>query len=137
MKTFRVIPCRREYQMKLRILGKISALIFFGNLSLGLPVGAQQASQSNTRSPQSYDLRREVTLLGTVIKFETASSVPPMGARVLLQTPSGQVEAHLGNARVLEANHFELHAGDNVRIIGEELTYGDGSIFVARIVQKG
>ena len=123
--------------MKLTILGKISALIFFGGLSLGLPVGAQQAAQSNTRLPQSYDLRREVTLLGTVVKFETASSLPPIGAHLLLQTTSGQVDIHLGNARALEANHFEFHTGDKVRVIGEELAYGDGSIFAARIVQRG
>jgi len=44
---------------------------------------------------------------------------------------------HLGNARVLKANHLELNPGDNVRIIGEELAFGDASIFAARIVQKG
>jgi len=123
--------------MKSTILMRTLAFILFGSLSLGLPVGAQQASQFNARLPQSYDPGREVTLLGTVVKFETASSLPPIGAHVLLQTSSGQVDLHLGNARVLEANHFELHAGDNVRIIGEELAYGDGSIFAARIVQKG
>jgi hypothetical protein len=123
--------------MKPRAFPKIPILALLGTLSFCLPVGAQQASQSNPRLPQSYDLRREVTLLGTVVKFETASSLPPIGAHLLLQTTSGQVDIHLGNARLLEANHFELHAGDNVRIIGEELAYGDGSIFAARIVQKG
>ena len=123
--------------MKLTILGKISAFVLFASLSLGLPVGAQQASQFNAGLPQSYDLKREVTLLGTVVKFETASSQPPIGAHLLLQTTSGQVDIHLGNVRVLSANHFELKVGDNVRIIGEELAYGDSSIFAARIVQKG
>lgn len=123
--------------MKPTILGKISALILFGSLSLGLPVSAQQAGQSNARLPQSYDLKREVNLLGSVIKYDAAPSRPPIGAHVLLQTSSGQVDVHLGNARVLKANHLELNPGDNVRIIGEELAFGDGSIFAARIVQKG
>jgi hypothetical protein len=137
MKTFKLVLCRWEYQMKPRAFPKISILALLGTLSFCLPVGAQQASQSNTHLHQSYDPGREVTLLGTVVKFETASSLPPIGAHLLLQTTSGQVDIHLGNARLLEANHFELHAGDNVRIIGEELAYGDGSIFAARIVQKG
>jgi len=123
--------------MKPKAFPKISILALLGTLSFCLPVGAQQASQSNARLHQSYDPGREVTLLGTVVKFETASSLPPIGAHVLLQTSSGQVDVHLGNARVLSANHFELKPGDNARIIGEELAYGDGSIFAARIVQKG
>jgi hypothetical protein len=56
---------------------------------------------------------------------------------LLLQTSSGQVDVHLGNAKVLQANHFELNAGDSVRIIGEDLALGNGTIFAARIVQKG
>lgn len=123
--------------MKSTILGKISALILFGGLSLGLPVSAQQAAQSNARLPQSYDLKREVNLLGSVVKYDSASSLPPIGAHVLLQTSSGQVDVHLGNAGVLKASHLQLNPGDNVRIIGEEVAFGDGSIFAARIVQKG
>jgi hypothetical protein len=38
---------------------------------------------------------------------------------------------------VLQANHFELIPGDHVRIIGEDLAFGNGDIFAARIVQKG
>ena len=123
--------------MKPTILGKISALILLGSLSLSLPVSAQQAGQSNARLLQSYDQKREVNLLGSVIKYDAAPSLPPIGAHVLLQTSSGQVDVHLGNARVLKANHLELNPGDNVRIIGEELAFGDASIFAARIVQKG
>jgi hypothetical protein len=108
-----------------------------GILSLCIPVGAQQATQSSALRFQSYDVKREVNLLGTVVKYDAASSVPPIGSHLLLQTSSGQVDVHLGNAKVLQANHFELNPGDRVRIIGENLAYGDGAIFAARIVQKG
>jgi hypothetical protein len=47
------------------------------------------------------------------------------------------VDVHLGNAKVLQANHLELNPGDHVRIIGEELAFGNVTIFAARIVQKG
>jgi hypothetical protein len=112
-------------------------LILAGALALCFSAAAQQTAPSNAQLLQSYDLRREVSLSGTVIKYETASSVPPMGAHLLLQTSSGQVDVHLGNAKVLQANHFELNAGDSVRIIGEDLALGNGIIFAARIVQKG
>lgn len=123
--------------MKPKILGKSTVFLLAGTLLLCLSASAQQATQSNAQRLQSYDLRREVSLLGTVVKYETASSAPPMGAHLLLQTSSGQVDVHLGNAKVLQANHFELNPGDSVRIIGEDLAFGNGTIFAARIVQKG
>jgi DNA/RNA endonuclease YhcR with UshA esterase domain len=123
--------------MKPTILGKSTVFMLAGTLVLCLSATAQQSTQSNAQRLQSYDLRREVSLLGTVVKYETASSAAPMGAHLLLQTSSGQVDVHLGNAKVLQANHFELNPGDSVRIIGEELAFGGSPIFAARIVQKG
>jgi hypothetical protein len=75
--------------------------------------------------------------VGTVVKYDPASSVAPVGAHVLIQSGSGQVDVHLGNAKVLQASHLELNAGDSVRIIGENLAVGNGTIFAARVVQKG
>ena len=112
-------------------------LMLAGALAICLCAAAQQAAQSSAQRLQSYDLRREVSLLGTVVKYDTASATPPMGAHVLLQTSSGQVDVHLGNAKVLQANHFELHAGDSLRIMGESMATGDGTFFAARILQKG
>jgi hypothetical protein len=108
-----------------------SALVFC------LSAGAQQAKQQGLRKLQSYDASREVQLVGTVVKYDSASSVPPMGAHVTVQTTSGPVDVHLGNARVLSANHFELNAGDSIRVLGEPMAIGDGTYFAARIVQKG
>jgi hypothetical protein len=112
-------------------------LTLLSALALCLSAAAQQTAPSNTQRLQSYDLSREVSLIGTVVKFETASATPPMGAHVLLQTSSDQVDVHLGNSQLLKANHFELNAGDNVRIVGENLAFGDVAIFAARIIQKG
>jgi len=60
-----------------------------------------------------------------------------MGAHVLFQTSSGQIDVHLGDARVLKAAGLELNPGDSVRIVGEPLASGDSTYFAARIVQKG
>jgi len=107
------------------------------SLTLSLSACAQQAMRSDTQLLQTYDANREVSLVGTVVKYENASAVPPMGAHVTVQTGSGQVDVHLGNARVLQASHLELNAGDNVRIVGEPMALGGGTYFAARIVQKG
>ena len=99
--------------------------------------GAQQNAQPVSPSNRAYDIARETVLEGTVLKYTAASTVPPFGAHVLLQTASGPVDVHLASARFLQVNHFSLSAGDSIRVIGENLSYGDGTSFVARIIQKG
>ncbi len=123
--------------MKPTIRSITTILMLASALSFCLSVGAQQSAPPDARRVQSYDLTREVSLIGTVVRYDTASSVPPIGARLTLQMASGQVEVHLGNAKVLQANHLELNPGDSVRIIGEDLAFGSGTVFAARIVQKG
>jgi len=117
--------------------------IRLGMLALGIVLGmsssalAQLAVQPDVEQLRSYSLARESSLLGTVVKFDAASNTPPMGAHVLLETSSGQVDVHLGNPKILQAGHLALHPGDSVRIIGEAIALGDSTYFAARIVQKG
>ncbi len=117
--------------------------IRLGILALGIVLGsslssqAQQATQQDVQQLRSYNVSRESFLLGTVVKFTTASDTPPMGAHVILQTSSGQIDVHLGDARVLKAAGLELNPGDSLRIVGETLALGDSTYFAARIVQKG
>ncbi len=92
-------------------------------------------ADSNT-ALASYDMAREVTLVGTVDAFAASADAPPLGARVSVRTANGIVDAHLGDARLLSANHFTLQSGDSVRIVGESVACGNGTQFVARIVQK-
>jgi hypothetical protein len=114
-----------------------------GLLALGIGLGfcsfanAQEANQADTHQLRTYSVSRESSLLGTVVKFDSASSTLPMGAHLILQTSSGQVDVHLGNAKVLQAAHLELNPGDSVRIAGETLALGDTTYFAARIVGKG
>jgi hypothetical protein len=123
--------------MKLTIRKVAVPLMFASVLAFCLSAAAQQTASSSAQRFDSYTVSREVSLIGTVIKYDAASSTPPIGAHVLLQTSSGQVDVHLGNGKLLEASHLALNAGDNVRIVGENLAYGSGAFFAARIVQKG
>lgn len=123
--------------MKLKIRKVTVPFMFAVALAFCLSAAAQQTASSNTQGFESYTLSREVSLIGTVIKYNAVSATTPIGAHVLLQTASGQVDVHLGNAKLLQASHLELNAGDNVRIVGENLAYGSCAFFAARIVQKG
>ena len=123
--------------MKANIRSKAGALALGIAMGLCTTASAQDTKLPDTQQLRTYNVSREVFLLGTVAKFESASSTLPMGAHVVLQTSSGQVDVHLGNAKVLKAGHLELNPGDSLRIVGEPLALGDSTYFAARIVQKG
>jgi len=123
--------------MKSKIRPPLLLFMLTGSLTLCLSLDAQQGMPSDARLLRTYNANREISLVGTVVRYETASENPPMGAHVTIQTASGQLDVHLGNAKVLEANHLALNAGDNLRIIGEPMALGEGTYFAARIVQKG
>ena len=108
-----------------------------GALLLSASAAAQQKTQSAPQQMRAYEVSREVSVQGTVVSFTENSSTPPLGPHVVIQTASGPVDVHLGNARLLTANHFSLAAGDSVRVIGENVAYGTGNQFFARIIQKG
>src|SRR5215469_9200872 len=114
----------------------VAALILQGGLANSI---AAQQKESQTAPPrnEAYDVSRESVLQGTVVNYTPDSSVAPLGAHVTVQTASGVVDVHLGNAQLLEANHFTLASGDSVRIVGESLGYGQGTQFFARLIKKG
>jgi hypothetical protein len=111
----------------------LAAAVFFSSVA-----GAQQnAAAAVSSQPAGYDLQRESTIVGTVISYNQATKTPPLGAHVILQTSSGNVDVHVGDPRLLQANHFTIQSGDTLRIIGENVAFGKGTQFVARIIQNG
>ena len=123
--------------MKSTIRPLLLSLIFVGSLTFSLAVSAQKVMPSDEQLLRTYNASREISLVGTVLKYETNSAIPPIGAHLTIQTASGSVDVHVGNAKVLQAGHLTLHPGDNVRIVGEPMALGEGTYFAARIVQKG
>jgi hypothetical protein len=114
----------------------IASAFLLANFLLVRNGGAQekgQAAQGNLR----YDASREVSVRGTVINYAENSTAAPFGPHVMMQTSSGVLDVHLGNAQLLESNHFALAAGDEIRVIGENVTLRTGTQFLARLVQKG
>jgi len=123
----------------------MNRLIRWNSFSAGLgavllfcaSAGAQQNTQSTAQQLRAYDVSREVSMQGSVVSFTENSSTAPLGPHVVIQTTSGQVDVHLGDAKLLKANHLTLAAGDSVRVVGENVTHGTSNQFFARIIQKG
>lgn len=117
--------------------GVLAVLFFVAAAFCGGAYGQiPQAAVRNT-GPGGYDVARESVISGKVLEYSAAGKGALRGAHVLVQTSSGTVDAHLGNARMLTANHLTLEAGDSVNITGETVTYSGGTVFVARVIQKG
>ena len=105
-------------------------------LAPGAAHGQRRMQQAQAGAP-AYDLTRETVLEGTVSKYTENSNVPPLGAHVIVQTASGTTDVHVGTDKFLRDNNLVLAPGDSVRIIGENISYRQGTIFAARVIQKG
>jgi len=118
------------------MLKKAATLFAMAALFCSTVALAQQQSKT-TVNEDVYSSARESNLRGTVVKYTAKSATPPAGAQVELQTASGLVNVHLGNARLLTASHLSLETGDSVTVVGENLVVPSGTVFAARVIQKG
>jgi len=124
----------------MRIARKFLSVLALACGACALLASGQQPATTRASTPidlSAYSVSRETTLTGTVASFTPVAQTIPLGPHLTLQTSNGVIDVHLGDARLLIANHFSIHVGDSLRIIGEPLSYGEGTQFVARILQKG
>jgi len=84
-----------------------------------------------------YDLANESSLQGTILSYTENSRTPPLGTHVLLQSASGNVDVHLGDARVLHQAKLNLAQGMSVRFVGQSQAVAKNTVFLARLVQVG
>lgn len=109
-------------------------------LSAGSLIAQSQGAplERTASAAEAYDVGREQTLVGTVLTFSNTSQRSPFGPRLTLETASGVIDIHLGDARTLSEHHFAIQAGDTLRIVGETVRLPNNtSQFLARILQKG
>jgi hypothetical protein len=111
--------------------------VLAGALLLCSAAKAQRGNSGPVLKSAAYDLSKEQSVQGTVLKFVEKSGIAPFGAHVIVQTASGQVDVHLGDARLLKQNNFTLAEGNNVRVVGISYAIGDSNVFLARLVQVG
>ena len=121
-------------------IGAVVALMSGAVAGLALSVVAegQQIQQiAGHRAGAAYDMARESVISGKIVQYSSASTTPPMGAHISLQTGAGTIEVHAGNAKLIQASNISLQPGDSVSITGETVAFGNLSVFVARTIQKG
>ena len=124
----------------------VAAVVFLATAGavLAQRPGAKAVSAKST--PNTYNIANDVSLQGTVISYTENSQTPPIGAHVLLQTSAGNVDVHLGDARLLHLAKLNITPGANIRFVGQMSAVtqtsgtknaGQSSVFLARLVQVG
>ena len=134
------LVCSRNSSQEKEMIGSMGwiRLAACGAVVLTAQVAmAQQKPESGAQLQSAYSVSREVSVQGTVVSFAEHSATPGVGPHVVLQTSSGQMDVHLGNLRLLEANHLTLSQGDSIRVVGENVVVGGSTQFLARLLQKG
>jgi hypothetical protein len=85
----------------------------------------------------AYSVSRESAMQAKVVEYSATSNTAPLGAHVTVQTASGVIDVHLGNAHLLTQNKLSLEPGDSITVVGENIPFGSSSIFAARVISKG
>jgi hypothetical protein len=123
--------------MKLKIRMCLGSAAFAGALFAAPFSGAQQKAAPVSQTRFSYDMSHETQIQGTVVSFTASSPVAPIGPHATIQTSSGIVDVHLGNADTMKANDIFVEPGDSVKIVGANQNYGNANVFLARVLVKG
>jgi hypothetical protein len=123
--------------MKLKKRLYLGSAAFAVALLFASLAGAQQQPTAVAQASFSYDSSHETQIQGTVVAFIRGSEVAPIGPHATIQTSYGIVDVHLGNADTLKINGVTLAAGDSVKIVGANHNFGNGNVFLARVLQKG
>jgi len=100
-------------------------------------VAQRPHANATTAVSGGYNLANESSLQGTILSYTENSRTPPLGTHVVLQTASGNVDVHLGDARVLHQAKLNLAQGINIRFVGQSQAVGKNTVFLARLVQVG
>jgi len=122
--------------MKRRFLA-FAPFVFSALYVFASPVSAQSTEATKSVVRPKYDIAREVTLTATVSSVVTkATPATKMlaGSHLLLQTPSGNVDAALGSFPTTGKSALTVSAGERVEVTGVMKTIRNRQVFVTRLV---
>ena len=108
-------------------------------LAVAAAASAQRGMGRGPMGPMHYDVATEVTLTTIIDEVKTmpAPGRGPGGVHLMISTPSGPMEVHVGPAAFLEANNAEFAKGDWITVIGSKVKMGDADVVLARQITKG
>jgi hypothetical protein len=111
------------------IAGLLTGLLF---AILAVPLIAQPAHESHP----FYDIRKEVTLKGTVSSVvDKPTEGMILGSHLMLETASGKLDASLGKWGLVGKGALSVTPGQQVEVTGVTKTIRDREVFIVRVVK--
>lgn len=95
---------------------------------------AQTTTSSSAMASPAYDLNKEIKIDGTINKIETNTSGGPIGTHLLVISPQGVVDVHLGASAAVTAKNLGLSVGQSIHVTGMMANVGGNPVLLARIL---
>ena len=128
---------RRVFERTVRTMGGVLAGLLLAAFTL--PLSAQPVAGAAVQRPVlGYDRAHEITLNATIQSVVTkAATGSPAGMHLMVTSPQGNVDAHLGPYLSKETIRA-LHAGTEVQMIGAtEKVHGRSYLLVRQLIFSG
>jgi hypothetical protein len=122
-----------------KLYGGVFLFASIAMLAIAVPIGAQTVARATVvPAAPRYEASKEVTIEGSVMSVVTKPSAGMlMGSHVIVATPSGDLDAHLGTYAMKGANSFTLTPGEHVQMVGVMSTAEGNRVFLVRTIQSG
>jgi hypothetical protein len=99
---------------------------------------AAQRTPSQKAAVPAYDAAHEVALQGTVEKVVAKPAADsPLGLHLLVDTPVGSVDAHLGLLREKQASQAGIVPGAAIEMVGAMTQVGGKELLIVRKLTVG
>jgi hypothetical protein len=120
-----------------KIAGGMFLLATLAISLLAVPLGADEsAAPKRTVIASKYDVSKEVTIEGTVETLVTKPAPGMMvGAHLIVSTPQGTVDAHIGNRVITGPNAASFASGQAVKLVGIMSEFNKQNVFIVRTIE--
>lgn len=100
---------------------------------------AAYAQGGMRRGGGNYNPDTETTLTGTV---DSVNNLPSPargggGLHLILATPTGAIEVHVGPASFVSSNNVTFTKGDALTVVGSKVTMAGREVVIAREITRG
>ena len=118
----------------MRTIKLLSASILIAGLT-----SAAYAQGGMRRGGGNYNPATETTLTGTVddIKNLPSPGRGGGGLHLIVSTPTGSIEVHVGPASFVSSKNVTFSKGDALTVVGSKVTMAGKEVVIAREIKKG
>jgi hypothetical protein len=109
------------------------AFCFFCAISAGAQSSNSEGTE-NSSAIEAYDMSREVKIQGTIREVVNSGESAPLGMHLLIDTPQGVIDAHIGALNSASQKLLGLAAGQTVELTGMIESENGNSVMLARLL---